>query len=106
MDVTVETAVETEVAQVGGRALEIFRVVAEDGERDAGFVCRRYGNGVGNVQDEFVITADVRTDHDAADIHVRSLPGAFEVKQGAALLDGIGWDQMGAIPAVTAVVRR
>src|ERR1700722_10225961 len=106
MDVTVESAVETEVAQVGGRPLEIFGVIAEDGDGDAGFICGGGGYRISNIENEFVIAAYVRADHDAADKHMRGLPGAFEIEQGAAILDGVGDGQMRAIPAVTAIVGR
>ena len=106
MNMTVEAAIEAEVAQVGGRALKILRVVAENGDGNALFGRRRGCNRIGNVEHEFVVSTHMRADHRAADIDVRSLPGTFEIEQCTAILDGVGDGQMGAIPAVTAIIRR
>src|SRR5215469_10357006 len=40
IDVAVESAVKTEIAQVGGDAVEVTRVVAHHSDGDAGLVCR------------------------------------------------------------------
>ncbi len=38
MHVAIEATVEAEVAEVGGRAIEVLGVIAEDRERDAVFI--------------------------------------------------------------------
>jgi len=71
IDVPVHTSVEAEVAQVGRDAVEVARVIAEHGNRDAfNFLrlalCldrwRKMLDGVGDVEDKLVIPADVPAD--------------------------------------------
>ena len=119
IDVTVQASVEREVAEVGGHALEIARVVAEDRDGDAvGLFC--FGSGVsagvtgggrgggrwqeiGNVEDELVVAAYVFACKLFSHIDGRGLPGAFEVKQRAAIGEGVRNGDVGSIPAVAAV---
>src|ERR1700728_3818477 len=91
----IESAIEAEVAEVGGRAFEILRVVAENGECNAilfafGSCCSGDWCGCGesfcDVVDKLIVTAYMRPYEPGADVDLRGLAGAFKVQQRAAVL--------------------
>ena len=106
VDVTVEAAVEAEVAEVGGDAIEVGRVVAEDGNGDAGFGLggSEAVEGVGDVEEELVVAALVGSDPLRADPERGGLAGPLEVEKGAASGEGIFDREVGAVPALSAEV--
>jgi hypothetical protein len=105
-DVAIEAAVEAEVAEVGGDAVEVGRVVAEDGDGDAGF---GFGGsevveGVGDVEEELVVAALVGSNQLRADPERGGLAGPLEVEEGAAGGEGIFDREVGAVPALATEV--
>jgi len=101
--VAVHAAVETEVAEVGRHSVEIAGVVAEYGYRDWGLLG---WEKVGDVDYEFVVAAYVLAGKLFSDVYGGLLACAFKVQQRAAIGVGIVDGNMGAIPAVAAIVRR
>jgi hypothetical protein len=115
VDVTVETAIEREVAQVRGHAVEIAGVVAEDDDRDAfwgpflfaGRIGRRhrrkFSDGVCDVEDELVVASDVMACEYVADVHGGVLACSFKVQESAAAGIGIRYGDVSAVPAGSAI---
>ena len=60
-------------------------------------------NGIGDVEDKLVVTADVMTCESVADIDGRCLPCAFEMKQRATVRIWVGYRQMKSVPSIAAV---
>ncbi len=120
VDVTVQATVEAEVAEVGGDAVEVAGVVAQDGDGDACGLLLRPGLGswirggcgvvekrrekVGDVEDELVVAADVLAGECFTDVGSGRLACALEVKKGTAAFIWIGYGNVGAVPAVATVV--
>jgi hypothetical protein len=106
IDVAIEAAVEAEVAEVGGNAIEVGGVVTENRDGD-GLVC--FGgweilDGVGDVEDELVVAAFVGADERGTDPEGGGLACALEVEEGASLGEGVGEGEVGAVPALSAEV--
>ncbi len=105
--VPVEAAVAIEIAQIGRDHFRIARVVAEHGELHfsvgAGPLEIACG-GFRDIDGELVITADVDAGVFRADEDVALLSGAFEVKQGAPVGEGILRGETAAIPGGALVV--
>lgn len=106
-DVAVEAAVPVEIAEVGGDALGIAGVVAEDGDGHLALALgtqRRLGCGVGDVDRPLVVTTEVFGHFLSVHEDLRLLTCAVEFQQGASAGVRVVDFEPGAIPAGTLVV--